>query len=63
MSRIENEQERDRLREILDAIDSGDIVIKQGSGDVVSYIEGRIRAVDHVPSSSNGEERQLSANG
>jgi hypothetical protein len=42
MSRIENEQERDRFREILDAIESGEIVIKQAADEVIHELESRM---------------------
>ena len=35
-------EERDRLRKILDAIESGEIVIKQAADEVIQEIQGRI---------------------
>lgn len=42
MSRISQEEDRDRLRDILEAIESGEIVIKQAADDVIQEIEDRM---------------------
>ena len=41
MSRTSSE-DRDRIRGILDAIESGEIVIKQAADDVIQEIEDRM---------------------
>ena len=46
MSRKANEQDRDRLREILDAIESGEIVIKQAADDVIQELQDRMDDFD-----------------
>ncbi|QIK95513.1 hypothetical protein G7076_02575 [Sphingomonas sp. HDW15A] len=38
--------EHDRLREILDAIESGEIVIKQATDEVIQEIERRMTGFD-----------------
>ena len=46
MSRKSHEEERDRLRDILDAIESGEIVIKQAADDVIQEIQSRMTDFD-----------------
>jgi hypothetical protein len=46
MSRVSLQQDRDRLREILDAIESGEIVIKQAADDVIQEMESRLNGDD-----------------
>lgn len=46
MSRISQEEDRDRLRDILEAIESGEIVIKQAADDVIQEIEDRMSGDD-----------------
>ena len=46
MSRISQEQDRERIREILDAIESGEIVIKQAPEDVIQEIQSRMTDFD-----------------
>jgi len=40
------ESERERLREIMEQIQSGKLVVKQGEGDVIAHLQGRIAAIE-----------------
>jgi len=56
MSRTSSE-DRDRIRGILDAIESGEIVIKQASEEVVQEFESRMRSGEM----RSGDEPEASA--
>ena len=48
-------EERDRLRKILDAIESGEIVIKQAADEIIQEYQGRmVESGGHQEQSATG---------